>query len=270
MSDARHRRVDPPTVAAIGVLVPAMAAALFVAALEAGRARQPDDPLFDGPPPISMARAILDGDVEGAFAFVQAGRDPNLPVDATLADSSTGRERPVRVTPLVLAVAARDANNVSMLLSAGVDMTRPENQLALCLARERHDEALVTLLMRAVHGEPACPARARASTGLGSREAWSFVLGSQFLVRPGVPGPKSCGPRADIRLRSRAVHNGTKDQGPRTDLEPRTKHRGPRARGHGISAQNMDSGAARTRRAAAARARRAAGRPSRAPHDSGI
>ena len=160
MKDTVHRRVDLPTVAALVTLVPAIAATLLVIALEAGRARQPDDPLFDGPPPISMARAILDGDVEGAFAFVQAGRDPNLPVDATLADSSTGREHRVRITPLVLAVAAGDANNVSMLLGAGVDMMRPENQLALCLARERRNEPLVTLLTHAVPGEPACPARA--------------------------------------------------------------------------------------------------------------
>jgi hypothetical protein len=160
MSGARHRRVDPPTVAAILMLVPAIVAALLVVALEAGRARQPDDPLFDGPPPRSMARAILDGDVESAFAFVQAGRDPNLPIDATLADSSSGRGRRVRITPLALAVAAGDANNVRMLLSTGVDMRRPENQLALCVARERHDAELVTLLMRAVPGDPTCPARA--------------------------------------------------------------------------------------------------------------
>ena len=159
MSDTTHARFDRPTVAAAFVLVPAVAAALLVAALEAGRARQPDDPLFDGPPPTSLARSILDGDVEGAFAFVRAGQDPNVPVDATLPDPSSGRGRVVRVAPLVLAVAAGNANDVRMLLGAGVDLTRPENQLALCLARERDDADLTALLSRAIPGTPSCPPR---------------------------------------------------------------------------------------------------------------
>lgn len=160
MSASRRRRVDPPTVAALLVLVPAVAAALLVTALEAGRARQPDDPLFDGPPPRSLARAILDGDVEGAFALVRAGRDPNQPLDAALPDASIGRDRAVHLTPLALAAAAGDANVVRMLLSAGVDLTRPENQLALCVARERHDADLTALLSRAISATPACPPRA--------------------------------------------------------------------------------------------------------------
>lgn len=160
MNDSRRRRIDPPTVAALLVLVPAVAAALLVTALEAGRARQPDDPLFDGPPPRSLARAILDGDVEGAFAFVRASRDPNQVIDATLPDASTGRDRTVHLTPLALAAAAGDANAVRMLLSAGVDRTRPENQLALCLARERRDADLTALLTRAIPGTPTCPPHA--------------------------------------------------------------------------------------------------------------
>jgi hypothetical protein len=160
MNDSGRRRVDPPTAAALLVLVPAVAAALLVTALEAGRARQPDDPLFDGPPPRSLARAILDGDVEGAFALVRAGRDPNQPLDAALPDASTGRDRAVHLTPLALAAAAGDANAVRMLLSVGVDLMRPENQLALCVARERRDADLTALLSRAIPGTPSCPARA--------------------------------------------------------------------------------------------------------------
>jgi hypothetical protein len=167
MIGAMRRRLDGAAVAALCVLAPAVATALLVAALEAGRTSRPDDPLFDGPPPTSLARAILDGDVEGAFAFVRAGRDPNLPVDVALPNLSTGPGQTVRITPLVLAVAARDGNNVRMLLTAGVDMARPENQLALCLARERHDEDLTALLTRAVPAEPACPAQSLAP---GSRD----------------------------------------------------------------------------------------------------
>ena len=159
MIGSTRPRVDGPALAAAFVLVPAVATALLLVALEAGRVRQPDDPLFEGPRPASLARAILDGDVEGAFALVRAGRDPNLPMEVELPDSASGSRRSVRITPLVLAVAARDANNVRMLLSAGVDLTRPENQLALCLARDRHDADLTTLLTSAVPGEPACPAR---------------------------------------------------------------------------------------------------------------
>lgn len=160
MNGSRRRRVDPPTIAALVVLVPAIAAALLVTALEAGRARQPDDPLFDGPPPRSLAMAILDGDVEGAFALVRAGRDPNLLLDAALPDASTGRDRSVNLTPLALAAAAGNANAVRMLLSVGVDLTRPENQLALCVARERRDADLTTLLSREILATPSCPPRA--------------------------------------------------------------------------------------------------------------
>jgi hypothetical protein len=160
MSGSTRRRIDPPAVAALVVLTPAVATALLVTALEAGRARQPDDPLFNGPPPRSLARAILDGDVEGAFALLRAGLDPNLPVDATLPDATAKRPRAVHLTPLALAAAAGNANGVRMLLGAGVDLTRPENQLALCLARERHDADLTALLSRAIPGAPSCPQRA--------------------------------------------------------------------------------------------------------------
>ena len=156
MSGPARRRVDAPAAAALVVLLPAVAAALALVALEAGRARQPEDPLFDGPPPRSLARAILDDDVQGAFAFFRNGQDPNLPVDAALPDATTGRDRAVHMTPLVLAVSAGNMNSVHMLLSVGVDMTRPENQLALCVARQRHDADMTTLLLRVVRGEPAC------------------------------------------------------------------------------------------------------------------
>ena len=56
MSRPTRRGVDAPTAAALVVLLPAVVTALVVLALEAGRARQPDDPLFDGPPPRSLAR----------------------------------------------------------------------------------------------------------------------------------------------------------------------------------------------------------------------
>jgi hypothetical protein len=161
MSSARRRRTDPPTVAARLVLVPAVATALLVTALEAGRARQADDPLFDGPPPRSLARAILDGDLEGAFALVRADHDPNRLIEATMPDASRGRGRKVHLTPMALAAATGNANAVRMLLSAGVDLARPENQLALCLARERHDADLTALLSRAIPGTPSCPAGAR-------------------------------------------------------------------------------------------------------------
>lgn len=151
-------RIDRPAVAATLVLVPAVAAALLLVALEAGRAWQPDDALFKGPAPRSLGQAIVDGDVESAFAFIQAGQNPNHPVDARWV--STDPQRTIQLTPLVLAVAARDANVVRMLLSVGVDLTRADNRLALCLARERHEEEIAALLARVIDGELACPARA--------------------------------------------------------------------------------------------------------------
>jgi hypothetical protein len=161
-------RIDRPAVAATLVLVPAIAAALLVVALEAGRVWQPDDPLFRGPPPRSLHDAIVDGDVETAFAFIQAGQDPNHPVDAPWA--STEPRRTIQLTPLVLAVAARDANVVRMLLSVGVDLTRADNRLALCLARELRENEVTTLLARAIDGELACPARAVGRGALNGQD----------------------------------------------------------------------------------------------------
>jgi hypothetical protein len=145
-------------VAAWLVLMPAMAATLVIVALEAGRARTPRDPLFAAPQPASLAQAILDGDTEGGFALLQAGQDVNQPIETSVPGAPS--DRVLTVTPLVLAAAAHDTNNVRMLLSAGADLSRPENRLAVCLAHERGYHDVVAILAPAVPAGAACPGRA--------------------------------------------------------------------------------------------------------------
>jgi len=153
-----RKPLNPATVTASLLLAPAILTALAVAALEAGRVRTPRDPLFAAPPPASLAQAILDGDVEAAYVLVRGSQDLNATLDIQLPGAPEGRVS--RVTPLTLAVAARDLNDVQMLLSAGADMTLPENRAALCLARARGYSEIVTLLTTAAAGEPPCPAPA--------------------------------------------------------------------------------------------------------------
>ena len=152
-----RKHLNPGTLTASLMLVPAIVTGLVIAALEAGRVHQPTDPLFEAPSPASLGQAILDGNVEAAYARVRGGEGPDAPLEIEL-PGAPGQV--ARITPLTLAVAARDLNDVQMLLSAGADMVLPANRVALCLARERGYDEIVKVLERAAPGAPACPARA--------------------------------------------------------------------------------------------------------------
>ena len=157
--DSRSPGADVKTrVAAWLVLGPAMAATALIVVLEAGRARTPRDPLFAAPQPRSLAQAILEGDTEGGFALLLAGQDVNRAIESSVPGAPS--DRVFTVTPLVIAAAAHDSNNVRMLMSAGADLSRPENRLAVCLARERGFDDIVAILAPAVPAGAACSGRA--------------------------------------------------------------------------------------------------------------
>jgi hypothetical protein len=148
------------TLIAALVAAPAIVAGLAVLVLEAGRVAQPQDPLFATPAPASFGDAILGGDVEAAYGYLRNGTDPNTTLTIHLPEMPRGHT--TRLTPMTLAVAARNVNAVTMLLGAKVQMERPENRLALCLARERGDTAIAGMLERVVTEPLACPERALA------------------------------------------------------------------------------------------------------------
>jgi hypothetical protein len=148
-------RADRHTLAVIAILGPPIVVALVLCGLEMYRAFMPDAALFAREPPASFADAIWQGDVEGAYTFIRNGQDPNalIPVE-----NPGFTAEPTRVSPLVLAVAAGQANAVAMLLSAGIRMDLPDNRLAMCLARERGNEEVREALQLDAPAAPlACP-----------------------------------------------------------------------------------------------------------------
>jgi hypothetical protein len=94
----------------------------------------------------SLADAIQHGEVEDAYAFIDAGTDPNAPLAFTDADL-TG-DRPVMVSPLMLAVATNRDNVVMMLLSFGARMDLPQNELAPCVAKYLGYNDLAGMIIR--------------------------------------------------------------------------------------------------------------------------
>jgi hypothetical protein len=84
--------------------------------------------------------------VERAYDFIRAGQDPNAPVVVTDPNYTDGR--PITVSPLMLAVAARDTNIALMLLNFGARLDRPQNARALCLARQTGNEEMIAMLTK--------------------------------------------------------------------------------------------------------------------------
>lgn len=108
----------------------------------------------------TLATAIRAYGPEHLYAFLRQGIDVNAPleiVDATL----TGNRRAL-VTPLVLAVAAQNENNMLTLLSEGASLDHPDNAWAPCVAAWVGREDLRALIDQ--YGGPrasaSCPAAA--------------------------------------------------------------------------------------------------------------
>lgn len=133
--------------------------ALVLCGLAGYRAIRPDAALFAGQPPASLADAILHGSVEQAYAFIRDGQDPNALLAVEDRDFAGGARR--HVSPMVLAVAARQANTATMLLGAGARLDLPDNMLAICLARELdNDEVREALQAFSPPGQVSCPEHA--------------------------------------------------------------------------------------------------------------
>lgn len=127
------------------IATPAIAGALVIGAIESGLLRPaPSDD--DEPPAASLATAIVEGQVERAYAFIRAGQDPNQPIEFQHPDLTGDRQ--VMVSPLLLAVASHSDNAVSMLLSVGVRRDLANNRFAACLATQLGYEDIVQILVR--------------------------------------------------------------------------------------------------------------------------
>jgi hypothetical protein len=94
--------------------------------------------------PGSFSDAVIQGDVEEAYAFVRAGLDPNAML--AFRHQELTADRSVSVSPLLLATATHRDNIVSMLLSFGARMDLPQNRLAICLAKQSGDDNILRIL----------------------------------------------------------------------------------------------------------------------------
>jgi hypothetical protein len=106
----------------------------------------------------TFAEAIRAFGPEHVHAFATHGLDVNAPLRVVDDDLTGGRH--VEVTPLVLAVAAQQENNMLTLLSAGARLDHPGNELAPCVAIWVRREDLRRALVEygGAHASVACPA----------------------------------------------------------------------------------------------------------------
>lgn len=153
------QRVTQKTLMAAAIAVPAVVAAIGLTAIEAYRVVRPTAPLF-GVEPASLADAITGGyGVEYSYRFIRSGQDPNEPIVVDDRDYTGGRV--VKVSPLMLAIAARDENTTSMLFNFGGRLDLPQHRWARCLAEEVGNQALLGIIDRYGRAElpQTCPDR---------------------------------------------------------------------------------------------------------------
>jgi hypothetical protein len=84
------------------------------------------------PVPRTVADAVMQGASVRMIELIRAGADPTLPVEMPL--EGIAGDRPVQVTPLMLAVANRDVNFVRLLTSMNIPWSREQLDDAYCLA----------------------------------------------------------------------------------------------------------------------------------------
>ena len=136
---------------ALLLAIPALLTAVVITAFEL--------PLLhrEGPASTTLTwpEAVRSGALASAYRFVEAGEDPNR--DVVLVDADLTGGRPLRVSPLLIAVARRDENMVMMLMSAGARLDVPGNRFAVCLA-ERLGAPGVAAILRLDAQPPATDA----------------------------------------------------------------------------------------------------------------
>jgi hypothetical protein len=122
-------------VLSVVLAVPALGACVILVSLEAVRAIAPQSAAFRVHVPTSLSDAITHGlPVEDVYAFIRDGQDPNEPVAVDDPEYTGGQA--LTASPLMLAIAAGEANTVVMLFNFGARLDAPANRYALCLARE--------------------------------------------------------------------------------------------------------------------------------------
>ncbi len=131
--------------------VPMLIGAVGLLGLEGYRIARPDSVLFVEPPQPSLVDAVRADALESAHAFLLAKTDPNQVV--AFADETLTGGRTVMVSPLMVAVAARNGGPALMLLAFGAGMDLPQNARAACLAQELNETALAEAIRR--DGRPA-------------------------------------------------------------------------------------------------------------------
>jgi hypothetical protein len=94
----------------------------------------------------SFVEALWAGDLEGAFAYIRAGHDPNMPVAFRQQELTGGRD--IMVAPLLIAVANNRDDSVAMLMSVGARLDAPGNRFAVCLANRLGHEDIARLIIR--------------------------------------------------------------------------------------------------------------------------
>ena len=120
--------------------VPTLLIAAGVCGVEAMRVARPTDPLFATPFAYSLADAIEHDDVQRAYAFIQAGQDPNELITVQHADWTRGQR--VLMPPLLWAVAARANHSAWMLLGFGARPSPAWSRNAICLATQLNNAEL--------------------------------------------------------------------------------------------------------------------------------
>jgi hypothetical protein len=143
---------------ATGMMVAMAILALAVVVVEIERWRNPASRLFAEPTFYSLADAIQADDVNGAYAFLRAGANPNDPI--AVRDPALTRGRSVLASPLLWAVATEHRNSVLMLLGHGARIESDADKAASCLADELGNADLAALLRQYGNTLPRdrCPA----------------------------------------------------------------------------------------------------------------
>jgi hypothetical protein len=158
MTTNRVERQRRQHLVAVGMLAATSVLALAVVRVEFERWRHPRSRLFASPTFASLADAIQADDVEGAFALLRGGANPNEPI--AVRDPTLTRGRSVLASPLIWAVATQRRNAVLMLLAHGARAESDADKATSCLADALGNADLAALLRKYSNTWPRerCPA----------------------------------------------------------------------------------------------------------------
>ena len=139
---------------------PAVVAALGLGTTEAYRLVQPEAPALPQPGPAVASASHYSRVRRRTCLRVYQRRAGSKRADPFNGMEYTGGTS-ISVSPLLLAVAARNMNVVSMLISFGARLDLPQNSLAVCLAQDIGEEDIAEAIERygGVDVSPDCAER---------------------------------------------------------------------------------------------------------------